>query len=80
MPSRPDSPARSLDADPLAIGRHDLRAILTTISGRAQLMRRRLRRGDAVDADRLLADLDAIEAASWRLADRIDHLGEERQA
>ena len=53
---------------------HDLRNPLATAIGRVQMMRRRLRRGEA-DPARLAVDLEAVEAALVRLkalADRLD--------
>ena len=52
---------------------HELRGSLTVVTGRAQLMRRRLRRG-AADQERLAADLEAIEAALVRLAAAIERV------
>ncbi len=53
---------------------HDLRNPLACAVGRVPLLRRRLRRGD-LDAARIEADLEAVEAALVRLAavaDRLD--------
>jgi hypothetical protein len=53
---------------------HEFRNALTVVTGRTQVLRRRLRRR-AVDLARLDAELEAIEAAVVRLvaaADRLD--------
>ena len=56
---------------------HELRGPLTVMTGRVQLRRRRLRRGE-LDAERAANDLEAIAAALVRLAaavERADQAG-----
>jgi signal transduction histidine kinase len=55
--------------DAAGIG-HELRTVLTVAVGRAQLLRRRLLRGE--DPGRALAELDALEAALARLAAAVE--------
>jgi signal transduction histidine kinase len=77
----PDHPP-DLDAAPAdapAVLRHDLKGALTAIRGQAQLVARRLRRPDGLDADEraaLLARLERIDASVVALAARIDRLGD----
>jgi signal transduction histidine kinase len=55
--------------------RHELRSPLTTISGRAQLLARAVRRSPSlalVEQERMLIGLAAIEAAVQRLVTVID--------
>lgn len=52
---------------------HDLRGPLTVLTGRVQLLRRRLRRGQP-DAERATTDLEAMEAAPVRLAAAVERL------
>lgn len=53
---------------------HDLKNPLTTIAAQAQLLRRRLRRADAVDADAVEAGLGSIEAAAARTVALVDEM------
>jgi hypothetical protein len=52
--------------------RHELRTALCVVVGREQLLRKRLRRGDAPDA--LTTDVEALEAALLRLTAAVDRL------
>jgi signal transduction histidine kinase len=58
--------------DPVAV-LHELRTPLTVMVGRVQLLRWRLRRGTD-DPAQVLADLDAIAAATARMAGALDAL------
>ncbi len=55
---------------------HDLRTPLTTLRGRAQLVQRRLRRGQQVDASWLSEQMDAIITATKLMQDTIDELSD----
>lgn len=58
----------------LSIASHDLKNPLSTIKGHAQLMRRRIMRGDIEPADRLIDGLSKIDMAVTRMTDQIDEL------
>jgi PAS domain S-box-containing protein len=58
--------------DFLASAAHDLRNPLTSIKGRADLLRRQIVRADLPNAERLLAGLGQIEASGTRMAALID--------
>ena len=51
---------------------HDLRSPLTAIAARAQLTRRRLRRGTAVDPTQLDTEMQEIESSVQRAVEEID--------
>jgi PAS domain S-box-containing protein len=53
---------------------HDLKTPLTSIRGQAQLLRRRLRRGQGVEPAELEPRLAAIEAAADRMAALVDEM------
>ena len=58
--------------------RHDLKSPLTTISGRAQLLSRAIRRSPSLTDDeqaRMLEALGTIEAAVRTMVTRIDAMG-----
>jgi hypothetical protein len=55
---------------------HDLRTALSVVVARAQLLRRRFRRGD--DRAQVEAELEALEAALVRLVAVIERLDQER--
>ena len=72
-----DDPTIRDDLDPQTQLCHDLTGSLTTISGRAQLLTRVVRRcATLADADRarMLRDLDAIEAEVQVMVARLDTL------
>jgi PAS domain S-box-containing protein len=58
----------------LAFAAHDLKSPLTVIQGRAQNMRRRLKRTGEADLDRLEVGLAEIQATATRMARLIDEL------
>jgi PAS domain S-box-containing protein len=58
----------------LATVSHDLKAPLTTISGQAQLLRRRAERTGTLEPERLLKGLALIETAVTKMAGWIDEL------
>jgi signal transduction histidine kinase len=58
----------------LALVSHDLKNPLTTVKGTAQVIRRQLQRGVALDPERHAGALAAIEAAAARATDQIDGL------
>lgn len=60
----------------LATLAHDLKNPLTTVRGQTQLMRRRLERGDGLDAQRLRTGLEAIDTAAIRITKLMDELGD----
>lgn len=62
-------------ADAWAILLHDLRTPAGAALGRVHLLRRRLGAADAVDRERLLADLAAIERSLGRLLARLESSG-----
>ena len=53
---------------------HDLRNPLTTLKGHVQILRRRARRGELVDAAALTERLAAIEEAATRMAALLDEM------
>jgi len=53
---------------------HDLKNPLAAVRGQAQLVRRRLAKGELPDADRLLTTLVAIDASTARMVTMIDEL------
>ena len=53
---------------------HDLKNPLTTVRGQSQLLRRRLERGDPLDATRLEVGLEGIDNAATRMSRQIDEL------
>ncbi len=53
---------------------HDLKNPLTALRGQAQLLLRRIRRGEPPDLDRLSAGLDGIDAAAVRMTRLLDEL------
>lgn len=55
---------------------HDLKNPLTAVRGQTQLLQRRLRRGEAPDADRLGAALAGIDTAAARMNRLLDELGD----
>ena len=58
---------------------HDLRTPLAVICGHAQLLQRRLRRGDALDRDELLRTLGHVQLAAKAIEARLsdlDHTGQ----
>jgi signal transduction histidine kinase len=75
---------RPLDPlDPLDRLRHDLRSPLTTIRGRAYLLARAVRRAPSLTDDertKMLAGVDAIEAAVATMVTVIDDLDADRDA
>jgi signal transduction histidine kinase len=58
----------------LASVAHDLKNPLAAVRGQAQLLRRRMLRGEMPDPERLLAGLTAIDAGAGRMAGMIDEL------
>ena len=64
----------SLQHEFLASVSHDLKNPLATIKGQAQLLRRRLDRGVALDVDQLRSGLEAIAAAASRASSQVDEL------
>lgn len=60
--------------DVLALITHDLRAPLTAIKGRVQLLQRRIRRSDVAESARMLDDTQAIESAADRMAAMVTDL------
>jgi signal transduction histidine kinase len=68
----PEREAAATEARAWAIRMHDLRTPLTVVLGRAQLARRRLRRGD--DPARVDTELEALEAAVARLVAAVERL------
>jgi hypothetical protein len=61
--------------------RHDLKTALTTISGRAQLLARAIRRSPSLteqERDKMLQDLATIEAAVRVMVARIDVIGSDK--
>ncbi len=58
----------------LASTSHDLRNPLAAIKGTAQVLRRLLRRGDAIPPERLLAGLESIDRSVNQLNDQIGSL------
>ena len=65
------SPDAPFDRDQLS---RDFRNQITVISGRTQLLRRRIRRGtlDVTDLDRSLAEIEAAAARLTAYVNRID--------
>ena len=61
-----------------AVLMHELRTPLTVLTGRVQLLRRHLRRGD--DAVGIDTDLEAIEAAIVRLTAAVERLDRDVRA
>lgn len=63
-----DSP---FDSDQIA---HEMRDQIAVISGRAQLLRRRIRHGtlDLTDLERSLAQIEAVAARLTKLLNRLD--------
>lgn len=53
---------------------HDLKNPLTTVRGQSQLLRRRIERGDPLDATRLEVGLEGIDNAATRMSRQIDEL------
>ena len=75
-----DDPAPDEVDDSTEQLRHDLRSPLTTISGRAQLLARSVRRSSYLSEEervRMLDGLAVIETAVLALVTRIDALGRE---
>lgn len=58
----------------LATAAHDLKNPLTIVKGGAQLLRRELSRGDALDRDRLAVGLASLDAAATRVSRQVDGL------
>ena len=78
MPSVDDADLE-LPPDSLNQLRHDLKTPLTTISGRAQLLARAVRRSPSLsDAERarMLEGLAEIEVAVREMVSRIDEMGQ----
>jgi signal transduction histidine kinase len=74
-----DSPPDEVD-DPTEQLRHDLKSPLTTISGRAQLLARSVRRSSSLSDEervRMLDGLAVIETAILALVTHIDAMGRE---
>ena len=67
----PELRSRTQQQQEWAVLMHDLRTPLTVLMGRIQLLRRRMRRDDAVRID---TDLEAIEAAIVRLTAAVERL------
>ena len=64
------------DDDPLSSLVHDLQNVLTVIRGHAQIIQRRLARGEAPSPDRLAMRLSTIDDATRRMALTIGRLRE----
>jgi signal transduction histidine kinase len=60
--------------DFLASASHDLKNPLAAINGTAQLLRRRLTRGDSIDPDQLATRLAQIESTAAQMAAQIDEM------
>lgn len=61
-------------SDFLSAVAHDLKGPLTAIKGHAQLLLRRARREQTIDADRVIAEAERIESTAGRMADLITEL------
>ena len=73
----PELQSRTQQQQEWAVQMHDLRTPLTVLMGRAQLLRRHMRRGDnTVQID---TDLEAIEAAIVRLTAAVERLDRDRR-
>jgi len=82
MPSdRPNEETAPRDAD-TALGTmaHDARNGLATIIARAQMLARRLRRGEPVDREGIVHGVEEIEGTARRTARRIDEIEEGARA
>jgi signal transduction histidine kinase len=53
---------------------HDLKNPLAAVRGQAQLLRRRLRKGDALAPEKILAGIEGIDAGAQRMGSMIDDL------
>ncbi|HEU5432853.1 MAG TPA: ATP-binding protein, partial [Thermomicrobiales bacterium] len=58
----------------VAAAAHDLKNPLAAIRGQAQLLRRRLRKGETISPERLEQAIDGIDAAAGRMTGLIDEL------
>lgn len=60
----------------LSSAAHDLRTPLTNIKGLSQLLRRRARRGNALDGEWLNAALASIDASATQISEQVDQLSD----
>lgn len=52
----------------------EVRGAITNVIGQAQLLARKLERGDTVDAETIVRTLRIIERSGWRAASELDRL------